>query len=89
MACGHSVTLPLGSPSSPSPHLVPGFAASTGLGGSSESFAGFQHRASSFSLETLIVRALCSAHGLQHGLGVGLRPRSISLDASERFQMQE
>lgn len=78
--------LPLGSLSSSPPHLVPGFAASTGLGGGSESFAGFQHRALSFSLETLIVRALCSARGLQHGLGIGLRPRSVSMDASERFQ---
>lgn len=88
-ACGHSVVLPLGSASSPPPLLVPGFAACTGLGDGSESFAGFQCRASSFSLETLIVRALCSACGLQHGLSVGLRPHSVSLDASERFQTQE
>lgn len=89
MAWGHLVMLPLGSLSSPPLHLVPGFAASTGLGGCSKSFAGFQHHASSFSLETLIVCALCSAIGLQHGLDIGLRPRPVSLDASERFQMQE
>lgn len=89
MAWGHLVMLPLGSLSSPPLHLVPGFAASMGLGGGSKSFAGFQHHASSFSLETLIVCALCSATGLQHGLGIGLRPRPVSLDASERFQMQE
>lgn len=84
-----ALLLPLGSPSSPPSHLVPGFAASTGLGGDSESFADFQWHDSSFSLETLIVRASCSTHGLQHSLGIGLRPRSVSLDASERFQMQE
>lgn len=36
----------------PTSHLVPGFAASMGLGGSSKSFAVFQCCASGFSLES-------------------------------------
>lgn len=48
---GHSMGL-LGSCSSPPPHLVPVFAASMRLGGSSKSFAVFQCCASSFLLES-------------------------------------